>query len=85
MFTLEHAGRALGAGGSRTAVVLRAMTHRAAAVVPSLDGAGKAFAFALSGPARAQFCRMAEDYVQYHLGRGFDSLRFYHSVALPQP
>ena len=24
---------------------------------------------------------VAEDYVQYHLGRGFDSLRFYRSVV----
>ena len=44
---------------------------------------GRVYAFALSGPAREQFCRMAEDYVQYHLGRGFDSLKFYHSVLLP--
>lgn len=43
----------------------------------------KVFAFALTGAALQQFCAMAEDYVQYHLGRGFDSLRFYQSVQLP--
>lgn len=40
----------------------------------------KAYAFALSGPARVQFCELAEQYALYHLGRGFDSLRFYHSL-----
>lgn len=55
---------------------LRALMH-----VLTADFA-KAFAFALTGAAREQFCVMAEDYVQYHLGRGFDSLRFYHSLRL---
>ena len=57
---------------------LRALVHVVTCEVQ------KTYAFALTGPARAQFCRMAEDYVQYHLGRGFDSLKFYHSVALPE-
>ena len=43
----------------------------------------KVYAFALSGPAREQFCAMAEAYVQYHLGRGFESLRFYRSLQMP--
>ena len=43
----------------------------------------KTYAFALTGPAEGQFGRMAEDYVQYHLGRGFESLRFYQTVLLP--
>ena len=42
----------------------------------------KAYAFALSGAAKEQFCRLAEAYAQYHLGRGFDSLQFYKSIAL---
>lgn len=40
----------------------------------------KAYAFLLSGAAKEQFCRLAEQYAQYHLGRGFDSLQFYKSV-----
>ena len=40
----------------------------------------RAYAFALTGAACEQFCRMAEAYVQYHLGRGFDSLVFYRSL-----
>lgn len=43
----------------------------------------KTYAFALSGPARAQFCALAEGYALYHLGRGFDSLTFYRSLARP--
>ncbi len=43
----------------------------------------RAYAFSLGGPSHSQFCDMAERYVQYHLGRGFDTLRFYRSVALP--
>ena len=42
----------------------------------------KAYAFALSGAAKEQFCRLAEAYAQYHLGREFDSLQFYKSVSL---
>ena len=42
----------------------------------------KAYAFALSGAAKEQFCRLAEAYAQYHLGRGFDSLQFYKSIAI---
>lgn len=42
----------------------------------------KAYAFVLSGAAKEQFCRLAEAYAQYHLGRGFDSLQFYKSVSL---
>lgn len=42
----------------------------------------KAYAFALAGAAKEQFCRLAEQYAQYHLGRGFDSLQFYKSIAL---
>ncbi|MDY3617530.1 DNA repair protein RecO [Agathobaculum sp.] len=44
---------------------------------------GKVYAFALTGPARAQFCALAEQYVLYHLGRGFDSLQFYQSIIKP--
>ncbi|MDO4270492.1 MAG: DNA repair protein RecO [Eubacteriales bacterium] len=43
----------------------------------------KTYAFALTGPARGQFCAMAEAYAQYHLGRGFDSLTFYRSLKPP--
>ena len=43
----------------------------------------KVYAFALSGPAREQFCGMAEEYVKYHLGRGFESLQFYQSLQMP--
>lgn len=50
---------------------LRAMLHVLTAEP------NKVYAFALSGPAREQFCGMAEEYVKYHLGRGFESLRFY--------
>nr|WP_297172909.1 DNA repair protein RecO [uncultured Agathobaculum sp.] len=56
---------------------LRALVHVLTSEI------NKVYAFALTGPAHEQFCRMAEEYVQYHLGRGFDSLRFYQSVALP--
>ena len=42
----------------------------------------KTYAFALSGAAKEQFCRLAEAYAQYHLGRGFDSLQFYKSIAI---
>ena len=54
---------------------LRALTH-----VLTCD-TRRVYAFSLTGPARAQFCRMGEAYVLYHLGRGFDSLAFYRSVA----
>lgn len=43
----------------------------------------KVYAFALSGPAGEQFCGMAEEYVKYHLGRGFESLQFYRSLQAP--
>ncbi len=43
---------------------------------------GKAYSFELRGPAKGKFCVLAEDYVQYHLERGFESLKFYKSVAL---
>ena len=71
----ERCARRVGGYQKLADSTLRALVH----VLTSETG--KAFAFALSGPARAQFCRMAEDYVQYHLGRGFDSLRFYRSVV----
>ena len=32
---------------------------------------------------REQFCGMAEEYVKYHLGRGFESLQFYQSLQMP--
>ena len=56
---------------------LRAMLH-ALTAEPN-----KVYAFALSGPAREQFCGMAEEYVKYHLGRGFESLQFYQSLQMP--
>ena len=56
---------------------LRAMLH-ALTAEPN-----KVYAFALSGPAREQFCGMAEEYVKYHLGRGFESLQFYRSLQAP--
>ena len=56
---------------------LRAMLH-ALTAEPN-----KVYAFALSGPAREQFCAMAEEYVKYHLGRGFESLQFYRSLQVP--
>ncbi len=40
----------------------------------------KVYSFSLTGPARNQFCGMAERYVQYHLERSFESLEFYKSV-----
>lgn len=43
----------------------------------------KVYAFALGGPAGEQFCAMAEEYVKYHLGRGFESLQFYRSLQAP--
>ena len=36
-----------------------------------------------NGPAREQFCNMAEEYVKHHLGRGFESLQFYRSLQMP--
>lgn len=45
--------------------------------------ARRVYAFALSGPAAAQFCELAEQYTLYHLGRGFDSLKFYRSLCPP--
>ena len=56
---------------------LRAMLHVLTAEP------NKVYAFALSGPAREQFCGMAEEYVKYHLGRGFESLQFYRSLQAP--
>ena len=56
---------------------LRALVHVLTSEI------NKVYAFALTGSAHEQFCRMAEEYVQYHLGRGFDSLRLYQLVALP--
>ena len=56
---------------------LRAMLH-ALTAEPN-----KVYAFALNGPAREQFCGMAEEYVKYHLGRGFESLQFYRSLQAP--
>ena len=56
---------------------LRAMLH-ALTAEPN-----KVYAFVLSGPAREQFCGMTEEYVKYHLGRGFSSLDFYRSLAGP--
>ena len=56
---------------------LRAMLH-ALTAEPN-----KVYAFVLSGPAREQFCGMAEEYVKYHLGRGFESLQFYQSLQMP--
>ena len=56
---------------------LRAMLHVLTAEP------NKVYAFALNGPAREQFCNMAEEYVKYHLGRGFESLQFYRSLQAP--
>ena len=56
---------------------LRAMLHVLTAEP------NKVYAFALNGPAREQFCGMAEEYVKYHLGRGFESLQFYRSLQMP--
>ena len=64
------------AGGRLADGTLRAILH-ALSAEPQ-----KAYAFALSGAAKEQFCRLAEAYAQYHLGRGFDSLQFYKSVSL---
>ncbi|MFQ6841317.1 MAG: hypothetical protein ACLRSJ_05470, partial [Agathobaculum sp.] len=74
----ERCARRVGGYARLADSTLRALVH-----VLTCE-AGKTYAFALTGPAREQFCRMAEDYVQYHLGRGFDSLQFYRSVALPE-
>lgn len=40
----------------------------------------KVFRFTLTGPAKQQFCTLAEQYVQYHLDRTFDSLHFYRQI-----
>ena len=45
----------------------------------------KVYAFTLGEPSRGQFCALAEQYAQYHLARGFESLRFYRSVCIPAP
>lgn len=39
--------------------------------------------FALTGAAAGQFTALAEDYVRFHLGRGFSSLDFYKSLTNP--
>lgn len=54
---------------------LRALVHVMMAEPP------KVYAFSLGEPSHGQFCEMAEKYVQYHLGRGFDTLQFYRSVV----
>jgi len=41
----------------------------------------RVFAFELTGPACVQFCGITEQFVLYHLERGFDSLDFYHSLT----
>ena len=40
-------------------------------------------AFALTGAAAGQLAALAEQYVRFHLGRGFSSLDFYKSLAGP--
>ena len=40
-------------------------------------------AFALTGTAAGQLAALAEQYVRFHLGRGFSSLDFYKSLAGP--
>ena len=40
-------------------------------------------AFALTGAAAGQLAALAEQYVRFHLGRGFSSLDFYRSLAGP--
>ncbi len=42
----------------------------------------KAYSFKLEGKSKQVFCKFAESYVQYHLERGFESLKFYKSVAI---
>ncbi|MDO5142830.1 MAG: DNA repair protein RecO [Eubacteriales bacterium] len=56
---------------------LRALAHVLSCPVP------RTYAFALGGAAREQFSRLGEQYVLYHLGRGFDSLAFYRSLVPP--
>lgn len=43
----------------------------------------KIYSFSLTGAAQKQFCKLAEQYVQYHLERTFDTLKFYHTVTIP--
>lgn len=43
----------------------------------------KIYSFSLTGAAQKQFCNLAEQYVQYHLERTFDTLKFYHTVTAP--
>ena len=57
----ERCARRVGGYARLADSTLRALVH-----VLTCE-AGKTYAFALTGPAREQFCRMAEDYVQYHL------------------
>ncbi len=42
----------------------------------------KVYSFRLEGKSKQAFCTLAELYVQYHLERGFGSLKFYKSVAI---
>ena len=75
----EACARRVGGYAPLADSALRALVHVLTAET------NRVYAFALTGTAREQFCRMAEQYVSYHLGRGFDSLAFYKSVALPVP
>ena len=56
---------------------LRALAHVLSAEPKRLSS------FALTGAAAAQFSALAENYVKFHLGRGFGSLDFYHSLLTP--
>lgn len=42
----------------------------------------KVYAFALTGTAYRQFCALAEKYMQYHIGRKYDTLDFFNKVKL---
>lgn len=74
-----HAACAARVGGWDPLIdaALRAICHALNATVTRVS------AFYLSGPARGQFCTLAEQYVLYRLERSFDSLKFYHSLDVP--
>ena len=73
----EKCARRVGGYAQLGDSALRAIVH-ALSAEPN-----RVYAFALGGAAKEQFCAMAEEYVKFHLGRGFESLRFYRSLQEP--
>lgn len=73
----EKCARRVGGYAQLGDSALRAIVH-ALSAEPN-----RVYAFALGDAAKEQFCAMAEEYVRFHLGRGFESLRFYRSLQEP--